>query len=615
MSRQKNFDDLLKTTRNAGFRVNIGFLEDFANRFGKDKLTLSDVRSEILCQDIRTKPLLVDPFFNLDTLGKDHEITESVVVQIVSVANIAQPFRRQNENSSNRLLVIKLSDGHSKITAVELETLRDISCPLPPGGKILIGPRCRVKNGKLLLTPANCKFLGGNVPQLVAAWTANRDNSSNALRDAKSKTIKAGMGGPPSFELKIGTDHSLSQQNVTNSYQISLQSQSIVKGNNDGKGLNQIKIQSQTKSQSNTSNKLGNDPHRNRERERDRDLNRDLDRDLVSKGRGHGHTSSTRNFDRTVIDQDNDKDNVNDDNDDNEEDSQERRSSDQYSTTRYDKSLQRGRRGQRGRSRGGIGDRGRVSRSERGLESGQHAGGDRDIGQDRHRHSLGGRGGGGGVHSTSSNNDIEDLNYGRRSSSNVTSMSMSSIMSVDEYPPLPFPITLPQGSDGKSDRTSTSGVAVAVAVQGSGAGSGLVSQRGLSRGGVGGDEHSVRNQSNSRPSTSISISSSQRPIAPVNANANANVNVSAVQKQGQSGGQQQQSTPPPPPPQQSVNKKYLSNLLMNAVTSNPKPSDTRLRGSVRPSRDGMIRMVMEMVIVGAVRHALSATSPDPGVKG
>eukprot|EP00049_Salpingoeca_infusionum_P020327 m.363850 g.363850 ORF g.363850 m.363850 type:complete len:302 (-) comp24421_c0_seq1:504-1409(-) len=66
----------------------------------------------------------------------------------------------------NRLLRMKLSDGHGHLVAMEVAPVPDLSREMPPGVKIRIQSGTLIRRGMLLLDPSNCTVLGGHVEAL-----------------------------------------------------------------------------------------------------------------------------------------------------------------------------------------------------------------------------------------------------------------------------------------------------------------------------------------------------------------------------------------------------------------------------------------------------------------
>jgi hypothetical protein len=81
---------------------------------------------------------------------------------------------------------LQVSDGHTKVNAVEIEHIPELKTNLRPGSKILYKGGM-VIHGKLLLTQNNVKFLGGEVQQLVEAWQANLNVQKFRLMKLSSK--------------------------------------------------------------------------------------------------------------------------------------------------------------------------------------------------------------------------------------------------------------------------------------------------------------------------------------------------------------------------------------------------------------------------------------------
>ena len=100
-----------------------------------------EMYTHILNGDLRKKHVLpvLSPDLNSQSDGQLPE-GHSLLLQITSIANIAQPSRRQMENSNPRILQIRLTDGHSKIVGLEWRPLGEtrIGLSTPPGSKVLV---------------------------------------------------------------------------------------------------------------------------------------------------------------------------------------------------------------------------------------------------------------------------------------------------------------------------------------------------------------------------------------------------------------------------------------------------------------------------------------------
>ena len=117
---------------------------------------------ELLSLDLRRKPPnnIIEPFFPDNINTADCELQGPVVLQISSVANVAQPLRRQLEDIRPRMLLIKLSDGVLKASAVEIESVTGIKANCPPGTKVKLTGKILVRKGKILLNSSNFQYLG-----------------------------------------------------------------------------------------------------------------------------------------------------------------------------------------------------------------------------------------------------------------------------------------------------------------------------------------------------------------------------------------------------------------------------------------------------------------------
>lgn len=73
------------------------------------------------------------------------------------------------------------------VLGIGLDMVRCGSVSLAPGTKVRVQD-CPVRNGKLLLSSANCSVLGGKVYELFTSWKANKVRSGNTV------DVRAGTG-------------------------------------------------------------------------------------------------------------------------------------------------------------------------------------------------------------------------------------------------------------------------------------------------------------------------------------------------------------------------------------------------------------------------------------
>lgn len=198
--------NILESATSFGFKV----VPDLLSRDEfKDSKSWNELKKLLLFSDLRKN--ILEPYFPSDISGSQISLhlEGPVVFQIISVINIAVPSRKKHEECFPRCLSLTLTDGHVKVTGIEIDTLSDIKSHTPPGGKILyLGGE--VTRGKLILTSKNCKYLGGEVSFLLESHLANinalkfRNYSGSGSSSIASKNkAKGGILGPPKFELKL----------------------------------------------------------------------------------------------------------------------------------------------------------------------------------------------------------------------------------------------------------------------------------------------------------------------------------------------------------------------------------------------------------------------------
>uniref|UniRef100_A0A7E4WD56 RecQ-mediated genome instability protein 1 n=1 Tax=Panagrellus redivivus TaxID=6233 RepID=A0A7E4WD56_PANRE len=77
------------------------------------------------------------------------------------------PKEKQFENNSSRMLLLELSDGLTKVKAIEYQKLPFLTPKTTPGSKILLYGQVKHRKQILWLTPANCQLLGGDIKELA----------------------------------------------------------------------------------------------------------------------------------------------------------------------------------------------------------------------------------------------------------------------------------------------------------------------------------------------------------------------------------------------------------------------------------------------------------------
>ncbi len=239
-----------------------------SNRVNEKSTTQSIIES-ILDEDLRVNKAL-EPFFHPDINTSNGTLPFLPrLVQIISVTNIAQPTRRQDQDSFPRLLCIKMTDGYTKAIAIEYEAIKGISAANTyPGSKILLNPPNKnnnnknpipIRNGKILLTSKDFVFIGGHVESLYDTWQANKTALKLRFLDIKTGNKGKSIDAPPAFEKSIQAGASkvvmkakLKSQTVSNT------SSSNDASNSDKKGHDNRKSNENKNKTNNSGNGSGN---------------------------------------------------------------------------------------------------------------------------------------------------------------------------------------------------------------------------------------------------------------------------------------------------------------------------------------------------------------------
>ena len=187
-------DDICAALSSAGFNLCPEYV-DTARAAGSAQRATEG----ILNSDLRKKNICA-PSFPDDISSSDGVLRAPIVAQISSVCNIGQPSHAQHENSMPCTLLVKLTDGHVKATALCMSPISQLTTSTPPGSKIRIHGGTKYLGGKLLLSASTCTWLGGTVQALIDTWKANR----YALNLRKSLTSMSKTGNdPPKFDFHL----------------------------------------------------------------------------------------------------------------------------------------------------------------------------------------------------------------------------------------------------------------------------------------------------------------------------------------------------------------------------------------------------------------------------
>ncbi|KAK4727552.1 hypothetical protein R3W88_032469 [Solanum pinnatisectum] len=169
--------------------------------------TVSSIESELLNMDLRSVGGKSLPDFSL--LRKSSHIQGPKVLQISSVRDISRSNMAESSGSSNnrRLLRLKLTDGHSEITAIEYSHIPSIPDDVVPGTKVRLENKATVHSGIVCLNAKMITVLGGAVSSLYEEWQMNKKYSGFS-RSTLKVAHEDGTAGPPPFEkLQIGALH------------------------------------------------------------------------------------------------------------------------------------------------------------------------------------------------------------------------------------------------------------------------------------------------------------------------------------------------------------------------------------------------------------------------
>ncbi|CAK1586683.1 unnamed protein product [Parnassius mnemosyne] len=88
-------------------------------------------------------------------------------LQKVNTENIEATTNFEEKISSHRMIKLYLTDGVQEVSAIEYRPMRNLSCDITPGCKMLVKGPIECRRGMFLLTESNIELLGGEVQELV----------------------------------------------------------------------------------------------------------------------------------------------------------------------------------------------------------------------------------------------------------------------------------------------------------------------------------------------------------------------------------------------------------------------------------------------------------------
>ncbi|CAB3230201.1 unnamed protein product [Arctia plantaginis] len=87
-------------------------------------------------------------------------------LQKVNMENVEATTTFEEKISSHRMIKLYLTDGVQEVSGIEYKPMRNISCDITPGCKVLIKGPVECRRGTLMLTESAVELLGGEVQEI-----------------------------------------------------------------------------------------------------------------------------------------------------------------------------------------------------------------------------------------------------------------------------------------------------------------------------------------------------------------------------------------------------------------------------------------------------------------
>ncbi|CAF4928453.1 unnamed protein product [Pieris macdunnoughi] len=90
-------------------------------------------------------------------------------LQKVNTENIDATTKFEEKVSNHRMIKLYMTDGVQDVTGIEYRPMRNLSCDITPGCKVLVKGPIECRRGMMLLTEGSVELLGGEVQEIVVS--------------------------------------------------------------------------------------------------------------------------------------------------------------------------------------------------------------------------------------------------------------------------------------------------------------------------------------------------------------------------------------------------------------------------------------------------------------
>ncbi|XP_076958766.1 uncharacterized protein LOC143634619 [Bidens hawaiensis] len=200
-SSSSSFDALIQTLTSSGWCFqDINQIKTLTEtKLSGPSTTIRSVESELCNTDLRSIGGKSLP--DSSTLRKSTHFQGPKVLQVSSAKDISKSSIAESSggSSSKRLLRLKLTDGHSEVTAIEFTHIPSLPDNVVPGTKIRLENKVVIHSGILCLNAKVVTVLGGIVPSLYEEWEMNQ-KYAGFTRSTLKLSQSNDTGGPPPFQ-------------------------------------------------------------------------------------------------------------------------------------------------------------------------------------------------------------------------------------------------------------------------------------------------------------------------------------------------------------------------------------------------------------------------------
>lgn len=163
--------NLKNSAEKLGWHLKTEFIDDLLQE--KPNLDVNSLNKICLDFDIRN---IAEKFLSdAVSTGKTEFYEGSCVFQLVKLRNVSAPKENESSMTATPMFKITLTDGISHCNCLAINGVNKLTLNTPPGTKILLQGKIKIRSNLLIIGNENCQVLGGNVDYLITKWKTQKE--------------------------------------------------------------------------------------------------------------------------------------------------------------------------------------------------------------------------------------------------------------------------------------------------------------------------------------------------------------------------------------------------------------------------------------------------------